>query len=82
VRDKAISVDPQAFAEFMANRRDAPPGKGEASVRMPGICTGEDLAKALERTHLSEEEAEAWRRDLRVARKRLKPIRDKWGDGR
>lgn len=42
------------------------------------VCTGRDLAEALEKTHLSEEEARAWRRDLKAARKRLKPATDKW----
>ena len=42
------------------------------------VCTGRDLAAALEKTHLSEAEARAWRRDLKAARKRLKPATDKW----
>jgi antitoxin (DNA-binding transcriptional repressor) of toxin-antitoxin stability system len=42
------------------------------------VCTGRDLADALAKTHLSEEEAAAWRRDIKVARKRLKPVKDKW----
>jgi antitoxin (DNA-binding transcriptional repressor) of toxin-antitoxin stability system len=41
-------------------------------------CTAADLADALEKTHLSEENARAWRRDLKAARKRLKPPVDKW----
>jgi len=46
--------------------------------RPPKVCTGRDLADALARTHLSEEEAAAWRRDIKEARKRLKPVKDKW----
>lgn len=42
------------------------------------VCTAGDLADALERTHLSEENARAWRRDIKAARKRLKPPGDKW----
>jgi len=42
------------------------------------VCTAADLADALEKTHLSEENARAWRRDLKAARKRLKPPVDKW----
>lgn len=42
------------------------------------VCTGRDLAAALAKTDLSEEEARAWRRDLKAARKRLKPAADKW----
>ncbi|MGB8474584.1 MAG: hypothetical protein WCE61_10930 [Candidatus Acidiferrum sp.] len=55
---------------------------GEAVARIvPGkekVCTGRDLAEALGKTHLSEEEARAWRRDLKTARKRLRPATDKW----
>jgi antitoxin (DNA-binding transcriptional repressor) of toxin-antitoxin stability system len=40
--------------------------------------TGEELAKALAEVDLSEEEARAWSKDLRAARKSLKPSRDKW----
>jgi hypothetical protein len=42
------------------------------------VCTGLELAKALAKASLSEDEAEAWRRDLRAARKRLKAMEDKW----
>ena len=42
------------------------------------VCTGRDLAEALGKVHLSEEEAKAWRRDLRKARRALKPPVDHW----
>ena len=42
------------------------------------ICLGRDLAAALGKTELSQEEARAWRRDLRAARKALKAPADKW----
>ena len=42
------------------------------------VCTGRDLAAVLEKAHLSEAEARAWRRDLKAARRRLKAPRDKW----
>lgn len=42
------------------------------------VCAGSDLAEALARTELREKEANDWRRDLRTARKRLKPPTDKW----
>jgi antitoxin (DNA-binding transcriptional repressor) of toxin-antitoxin stability system len=42
------------------------------------ICTGRDLAEALGRTELSKEEAVAWNRERRAARKMLKPPTDKW----
>ena len=42
------------------------------------ICSGRDLAEALKDVELSLEEARAWGRDLRSARKRLKSPRDKW----
>ena len=41
-------------------------------------CAGRDLAEALASTELPEKEAKAWRRDLRAARKRLKPATNKW----
>lgn len=42
------------------------------------ICTGGDLAEALERTELPTDEAAAWHRDLETARKRLKTPANKW----
>jgi antitoxin (DNA-binding transcriptional repressor) of toxin-antitoxin stability system len=54
---------------------------GEPFARlMPGndkVCLGRNLAKALARTELPDE-ARAWRRDLRTARKSLKVPDDKW----
>ena len=41
-------------------------------------CSGRDLAQALETVELPAEEARAWRRDLRSARKKLKAPADKW----
>lgn len=42
------------------------------------VCTGRELAEALAGTNLSENEARAWRRDLKAARKVLKAPADKW----
>ena len=42
------------------------------------VCTGRDLVEALDRTELTAEDAEAWRRDLQAARKTLKAPADKW----
>ena len=42
------------------------------------VCTGGDLAEALERTELPTDEAAAWHRDLETARKRLKTPANKW----
>ncbi len=42
------------------------------------VCTGRDLADALAKTKLSDDEAKAWHRDLRNARKTLKAPADKW----
>lgn len=42
------------------------------------ICPGRDLAQALSKTELPDEEARAWRRDLQTARKTLKTPADKW----
>ncbi|MBI3863103.1 MAG: hypothetical protein HY290_14525 [Planctomycetia bacterium] len=41
-------------------------------------CRGKDLAEALADVELSPAEARAWQRDLKGARKRLKPPRDAW----
>ncbi len=39
------------------------------------VCAGRDLSEALSKTGLPENEARAWRRDLRTARRRLKGLR-------
>jgi len=41
-------------------------------------CLGRDLAAALGRAGLSEADAQAWRRDLKAARKVLKAPTDQW----
>jgi len=55
---------------------------GEAVARLvpeeEKACTGSELAKILRNNPLSDEEARAWRRDLRKARKMLKKPTDKW----
>jgi len=42
------------------------------------ICTGKDLAEALEHVELAPEEAKAWHKDMVAGRKALKPQRNKW----
>ena len=42
------------------------------------VCSGRDLAEALQGVELSENEARAWRRDLLNARKTLKAPDNKW----
>ena len=42
------------------------------------VCLGRDLAEALATAELSEEEARAWRRDLKAARKTFRAPADKW----
>ena len=42
------------------------------------VCTGRDLAEALARTDLSDDEAAAWHRDWQTGRKNLKTPADKW----
>jgi antitoxin (DNA-binding transcriptional repressor) of toxin-antitoxin stability system len=42
------------------------------------VCTGPELAEALKQVDLSEAEARAWHRDLKAARKILKPPKDRW----
>ena len=42
------------------------------------VCNGRDLAEALAKTELTEDDARTWRRDLQAARKPLKVPIDKW----
>lgn len=42
------------------------------------VCLGRDLARVIRRVELPADEAVAWNRDLKKARKRLKPQPDKW----
>jgi prevent-host-death family protein len=42
------------------------------------VCTGRDLAEALEKDELSKEEARKWQNDLSAARKKLTNPKDKW----
>lgn len=42
------------------------------------VCNGRNLAGALAKAALPEREAEAWGRDLRTARKRLRAPGTKW----
>lgn len=42
------------------------------------ICLGRHLAEALSKADLPADEAKAWRRDLRKARKALKPPANRW----
>jgi antitoxin (DNA-binding transcriptional repressor) of toxin-antitoxin stability system len=42
------------------------------------LCRGKDLAEALAQAEITPSEARAWHRDLKSARKRLKPPRTEW----
>jgi len=42
------------------------------------VCLGRDLAIALSKTELPEDEARAWHRELRAARKTLKHPVNRW----
>ena len=42
------------------------------------VCSGRDLAQVLDKSQLPTDEARAWHRDLRTARKTLKAPGDKW----
>ena len=55
-------------------------GKPFARIEPDGVkrCTGRDLAGALGHVQFSAEEARAWHRDLRTARRTLKTPADKW----
>jgi len=42
------------------------------------VCAGRDLAEALSKTDLPENEARTWHRDLRTARRTLKAPPNRW----
>ena len=42
------------------------------------VCVGRELAEALAKTQLPEDEARAWHRDLQAARKTLKAPAARW----
>ena len=42
------------------------------------VCTGRELAKALEGLELSRENSKAWRKDLQRARQILRPPVNRW----
>jgi antitoxin (DNA-binding transcriptional repressor) of toxin-antitoxin stability system len=42
------------------------------------VCTGKDLAEALEHVELTPEDARQWHKDIVAARKALKPQGNKW----
>lgn len=42
------------------------------------VCTGSELAEAVAQTELPESEVKSWRRDLKIARKKLKAPTNKW----
>ena len=42
------------------------------------VCVGRELAEALAKTQLPEDEARAWHRELQAARKTLKAPADRW----
>jgi antitoxin (DNA-binding transcriptional repressor) of toxin-antitoxin stability system len=42
------------------------------------VCSGRDLAQVSDKSQLPADEARAWHRDLRAARKTLKAPGDKW----
>jgi antitoxin (DNA-binding transcriptional repressor) of toxin-antitoxin stability system len=49
-----------------------------ASLVPERVCTGRDLAEALEEFDLPAAQDRAWVKDLSAARKRLKTPKDKW----
>ena len=42
------------------------------------VCSGRELAEALQKVELPADEARAWHRDLKFARRKLKAPADKW----
>jgi antitoxin (DNA-binding transcriptional repressor) of toxin-antitoxin stability system len=87
VKKKAVSVTEAArnFAEcvnrvhyqnvqYVLLRNGTP----LASLVPEKICTGRDLAEALEGFDLPPAEAKSWAKDMRTARRGLKAPKDKW----
>jgi hypothetical protein len=68
----------EAKKGILRRRAETHGGRQKMKDKKPKICTAWGLAEALSKTHLSEEEARAWRRDLKSARKKLKAPVDKW----
>ncbi|MHB8606760.1 MAG: hypothetical protein ACYDCG_00470 [Candidatus Acidiferrales bacterium] len=82
-KDEAAQIrlgkeDDATLAAIDEGIADARAGRTFSAEEVRKICTGRDLAKALARARLSEDDAKAWRRDLRAARKMLKAPVDKW----
>ncbi|MGH9610831.1 MAG: hypothetical protein ACRD34_14290 [Bryobacteraceae bacterium] len=63
-------------AEFVLLRNGLPVAR--LAPAKEGVCSGRDLADALGKAKLPVEEARAWRRDLRAARKKLRRPADEW----
>jgi hypothetical protein len=54
------------------------PHKKSIKRKRPALNTGKAIAAAIRKVPLSPEEARAWMRDLKGARKMLKPQPNKW----
>jgi hypothetical protein len=54
------------------------PRKKSLKRKRPAPNNGKNLAAAIRKVPLSPEEARAWMRNLKAARKMLKPPTDKW----
>ncbi|MGC2528205.1 MAG: hypothetical protein WA639_10690 [Candidatus Acidiferrum sp.] len=57
---------------------DAKAGRVFSAEEVRKKFTGKQLAELLAKASLSDDNAKAWRRDLKSARKRLKAPADKW----
>ena len=63
-------------ASFVLTKNKKP--VAELTPSTSKVCTGREFLGFLERFELPEEEALAWSRDMREAREKLLPPRDKW----
>lgn len=63
-------------AEFVLLKNGTPIAR--LAPEQEKVCSGRSLAEALVGAELPGEEAKSWRRDLRSARKNLKPPVAKW----
>jgi prevent-host-death family protein len=63
-------------ATFILHKNGEPVARLVPEIKK--ACSGRDLAEALSKVELTDEESRAWRDDLREARKMLLPVEDKW----
>jgi hypothetical protein len=78
-KNRAVDEEDEAtLAAIDEGIADAKAGRTVPAEEVLKIVTRRELAKVLAKASLTEDEAKAWRRDLRAARKKLKAQMDKW----